>query len=148
RARSRHPATRRWSWHALPRPLPAMSRASLRSCDPRCERGGDRLVIAERQNPVADDLARLVTLARDQQHVARLQRLDCRTDRMRAVADLARVPGGIEDRGTDRLRLFAPRIIVRDDDMIGVLARNRAHQRALAGIAIAACAEHDHELAL
>ena len=54
-------------------PSPAMSRASSRSCDPRRERGRDRLVIAERQRLVADDLAGLVALAGDQQRIARLQ---------------------------------------------------------------------------
>ncbi len=36
-------------------------------------RSATRLVVGERQDPVADDLARLVALAGDDQHVARLQ---------------------------------------------------------------------------
>ena len=46
------------------------------------KRRGDRLVIAERQHPVADDLAGFVALAGDQQHVAGLQLGDRAADRL------------------------------------------------------------------
>ena len=45
-------------------------------------------------------------------------------------------------------RIFAARIVVGDDDAVGIFGGDRAHQRPLAGIAVAAGAEHHHELAL
>ena len=53
------------------------------------ERRRDRLVIGERHDLVADDLAGLVALAGDQQHVAALELGDRAADRLAAVADLA-----------------------------------------------------------
>ena len=50
----------------------ATSTAAPRSCDPRGKRCGHRVMIAERQHAVADDLAGLVALAGDQQRIARL----------------------------------------------------------------------------
>ena len=57
-----------------PSPSPRRSTADARSCDLLPKRRRDRLVVAERQRPVADDLAGFMALAGDQQHVARLQR--------------------------------------------------------------------------
>src|SRR6478735_5760127 len=103
-----------------------MSTIATRSCHPRGKYGSDRLVIAERQRPVADDLAGLVALAGDQERIAGLEILDRGADRTRAVADFGRAFGGGKDGGADRFRLLAARIVVGDDDLIGVLARNRA----------------------
>ena len=92
----------------------------------------DLLVIAERQHLAADDLAGLVALAGDQQHVAGLKRRDGAADRLAAVADLADVRArrrAVEDGGADRRRIFAARIVVGDDDAVGALRRDRAHQR-------------------
>ena len=47
-----------------------------------CKRRGDRLVVGELQHAVADDLAGLVALAGDQQHVAFFQRGDAGADRL------------------------------------------------------------------
>ena len=44
--------------------------------------------------------------------------------------------------------VFGARIVVGDDDLIGQLIGDRAHARALAGIPIAAAAEHAPQLAL
>ena len=108
----------------------------------------DRLVIGERQRPVADDLAGFVALAGDQQHVARLQARDRRRGSPRARSPISTRAGrGGQDRGADRGRIFAARIVVGDDDAVGHLGGDRAHQRPLAGVAVAAAAEHHDELA-
>ena len=49
----------------------------------------------------------------------------------------ARMPGGV----------LAARIVVGDDDAVGGLGGDAAHDRPLAGVAVAAGAEHDDELA-
>lgn len=107
----------------------------------------DRIVIAERQRPVADDLAGLVALAGDQQRIAGLQRRNPGPDRLGAVTDIPGTFRSSQDGGADGFRLLAARIVVGDDDMIGILDRDRPHQRPLAGVAIAAGAEDDDELA-
>ncbi len=81
------------------------------------------------------------------QRIARLQPGDRGPDRLGAVADFPGALGGAEDRGADRLRIFAARIVVGDDDAVGIFGGDRAHQRTLAGIAVAAGAEHHHQLA-
>ena len=48
----------------------------------------------------------------------------------------------------DRGRILAARIVVGDDDRVGVFCSDFAHQRPLALIAVAAAAEHHDELAL
>ena len=70
------------------RHLPRRSTAGGRSCGKLLERRGDRLMIAERHNSVADDLAGFMALAGDQQDVAGTQLGDRRADRLAAVADL------------------------------------------------------------
>ena len=87
------------------------------------QRRRDRFVIAERQYPVADDLAGFVALAGNQQHVARAQFRHRRADRLAAVADLARAGRRGQDRRADRGGIFAARIVVGDDDAVGLLAR-------------------------
>ena len=47
-----------------------------------------------------------------------------------------------DDVAGDRLRILGARIVVGDDDLIGEFIGDRAHQRALARIAVAAAAEH------
>ena len=129
------------------RPLRQSSTTAPRSCNPRCERGRHRLVIAEMQNLVTNDLPGLVALAGDQQRVAGLQRRDAGLDRFRAIADIVGAFCFRQNGGADRGRIFAARIVVGDDDAVGILGRDRAHDRALARIAIAAGAEHHHQLA-
>ena len=45
------------------------------------------------------------------------------------------------------MRIFAARIVVGDDDAVGILGGDRAHQRPFAGVAVAAGAEHHDQLA-
>ena len=67
---------------------------------------------------------------------------------MRPVA-LDEKPGGraeagaeaFEDVGDDRIAVFAARVVVGDDDLVGEAFGDRGHLRALAGIALAAAAE-------
>src|SRR6478609_4804813 len=130
--------------------LMAFPRAS-RSCDLLPKRRFDFLVVAEVQGLRAYDLPGLMTLAGDQQHVARFKRGHGTADRLTAVADLShvrRTRGAVHDGGADRGGIFAPRIVVGDDDTVGTLCSDRAHQRALTLVAIAAGAEHDDELTL
>ena len=104
-------------------------------------------MVAERQGAISNDLARLVALARDQQHIALLQMIDRRPNGFGAIADLLRTGTGGENSGADRRRIFAARIVVGDDDAVRVLRGDLAHQRTLAGIAVATGAEHHHKLA-
>ena len=80
------------------------STAGAPSCGKLLERRGDRLVIAERHHPVADDLAGFMALAGDQQHVAGAQRGDGRADRLAPVADLDGAGRCRHDGGADRRR--------------------------------------------
>src|SRR3954454_3553140 len=98
-------------------------------------------MIAERQRAVADDLPGLVALARDQEHIARFELLDRNADGVGAVTDLPRPLGRVQDRGTYCFGIFAARIVVGDDDAVGTLGSDRAHDRPLACIPIAAGAE-------
>ena len=102
-------------------------------------------MIAERQHLLADDLAGFMALAGDQQHVAAAKLGDRRADRLAAVADLDRARRRLEDRGADRGGILAARIVVGDDDAVGELRGDLAHHRPLAGIAVAAAAEHHDE---
>src|SRR5436309_15148910 len=76
------------------------------------ERGCDRLMVAERQHLLADDLASFMALARDQQRVARADLADRRRDRFAPIANLDRAGSGGENRGANRGRIFAARIVV------------------------------------
>ena len=75
-----------------------------------------------------------------------------RADR-RAAIELDReivAAGGanaVDDRRGDRGGILAARIVVGDDDAIGELGRDAPHLRPLAGIALAAAAEHADERA-
>src|SRR5213080_418717 len=71
-----------------PPPWPRRSTTRAPSCGKLLERRGDPLVIAERHNPVADDLAGFMALAGNQQHIAGAKLSDRGTDRLVAVADL------------------------------------------------------------
>ena len=60
-----------------------------------------------------------------------------------SVAPLASAKNG----GADRGRLLAARIVVGDDDAVGILSRDAAHDRAFARVAVAAGAEHHDQFA-
>ena len=101
-------------------------------------------MIAERHNPVADDLAGFMALAGNEQHISGPEAGDCGTDRFVAIADLDGAGRGGDDCGADRGGVFAARIVVGDDDAVGLCGRDRPHQRTLAAVAVAAGAQHDH----
>ena len=105
-------------------------------------------MIAERQYKVADKLPGLMALARDQQRISRLQTSDRDADRLRAVANFPGALRRTENSRSDRRWILAARIVVGNDDAVGMLGRDRAHQGTLAGIAVATGAEHHDELAL
>src|SRR5947207_10496270 len=88
------------------------STAVPRSCDPRRERSRNRIVIAERQGAVADNLSGLVALAGNQERIARLQAGNRRPDRLGAVADFFRAFCGAPDRRADRTRLVGSWFVV------------------------------------
>ncbi len=65
-----------------------------------------------------------------------------------ARSPISRAPGAARhDRRTNGGGIFAARIVVGDDDAVGALGGDLAHDRALAGVAVAAGAEHDDQLA-
>ena len=63
----------------------------------------------------------------------------------RAIADLGGAGRRGEDRGADRGGVFAARIVVGDDDAVGLGGGDGAHQGPLAAVAVAAGAEHHDE---
>src|SRR4029077_1212378 len=121
------------------------STARARSCGKFLKRGSDRFVIAEGHDPVADDLAGFMTLAGEEQDIAGPQLGDDAPDRFAPVADLDGPRRRRQNRGADRRGILAAGIVVGYDHAVGFSGRDRAHQWALAGIAIAAGAEHDEQ---
>ncbi len=69
-------------------------------------------------------------------------------DGLGPVADFLRARAAGQDFLADGGRIFAARIVVGDDDVVGERAGALAHQRALALVAVAAAAEHDMQLVL
>src|ERR1700722_6970716 len=118
---------------------------ALRSCHPLCQSGSHRVVVTEGQHAIADNLSGLVALAGDQKHVTLFEAGNGLADRFRAVTDFRGAPGGSKNRGADRSRIFAARIVVGDDDLVSVLSSDRAHQRSFSRVAVAARAEHDDQ---
>ena len=132
-----------------PSPSPRPSTADRAHATFSRKRRRDRIMIAERQHAVADDLAAFVALAGDHQHVAGLERRDRTADRLAAVADLACAPGaaariaariaaGSSLRGLSSVTMTRSRLLRGD----------RAHHRPLARVAVAAGAEHHDKLPL
>src|SRR6516164_2686078 len=121
------------------------STARARSCGKFLKSSGDRFVIAERHDPVADDLAGFMALAGNQQDVAGLQFSDGPSDRLAPIADLSGAGRCSHDSGADRRGILAAGIVVGDNYAVGFSCSDRAHQRPLAGIAIAPGAEHDEQ---
>ena len=104
-------------------------------------------MVRKRQGSVADDLAGFMAFSGDDEHVAGAKLPDRGPDRLGAVADLARASRRSEDFGADRSRRLAARIVVGDDHDIGLLGRDRAHDRPLALVPVAAAAEYADEAA-
>src|SRR3954470_15618265 len=118
-------------------------RAEL-SRDLLLERGRDRLVVAERQHSLADNLAAFVAFSGNKQNIARLKCGDRTSDRLTAIADLRGAARGREDCGPDGSGILAAWIVVRQDHAVGLLGRDRPQERALAGIAVAARPENNN----
>src|SRR5262249_45264776 len=112
------------------------------------------LTVVERQHLGADDLVRLMALARDDDRVTGAGPAE-RVGDGRAPVGLARVatlastaPHALHDLVDDRVRALRARIVRRDPHTIGQARGDLAHDRSLAAIAIAAAAEDDGEAAL
>jgi hypothetical protein len=106
--------------------------------------------VEERMLDAADVLVVLVALAGEQDHVGGRRRADRVADRLGPVldhVDLVVADGADQDLREDEVRRLEPRVVAGHDHVLGELDRDRAHQRALAGIAVAAAAEHAPELA-
>ena len=115
-----------------PQRLSVMRRRRLRERPRR-----DRLVVGERQVPVADDLAGLVALAGDEQHVARLQLATAGADRLgrgrRSRARpappariSARIAAGSSVRGLSSVTMTTSACRAAISPMIGRLPRSRS----------------------
>ena len=102
-------------------------------------------MVRERYDAIADDLPHFVTLARDQQHVAGRKSGNGFLDGLASVADFHRARRFGEDCRPDCRRTFAARVVIGDHNPVGILRRDPAHDRALAGVAVPAGAEDDDQ---
>ena len=75
-------------------------------------------MVREWQNAITHNLAGLMTLAGDQQNIARLEICNCLADRVGAVADLGCARRVGENGGANRRGVLAARIVVGDDDLV------------------------------
>ena len=118
--------------------------ALMPSRPPLRERRARHVAIAERMAAAGDLLVGLVALAREQHDVAGARLVHRGEDRHLAVLDrLGRAAGNAREHLLDdRVRILAARIVAGDDHVVGEPRGRRAHERALAGIALAAAAEH------
>src|SRR6266487_4284722 len=99
--------------------------------------------VVERDRPIRELLPLLGALAGDDDDIAFACELDGPRDRPAAVGlDLCPGIGTGDDLADDRERVFAARIVRRDDRDVGELRREPPHQRPLAAVAIAARADH------
>ena len=113
---------------------------------PRAQRETGLLKIGKRQTLPENFLIRLVTLARDQHHVIGGRFSDGDTDGLGAIDDaFGNRPRSCCNLVQDFHRVFSARVITGNDDTIGLLACQLTHDRALAGVAIAATAEHAYQ---
>jgi hypothetical protein len=101
-------------------------------------RDGD---VVERKHLIPHDLPLLMSLAGEQDDVVGTGFFDGGSDGLAPAGDFARARRSGEDVATDRGRVFAARIVVRDDRKIGHAGGDGAHLRSLADIAVAASAE-------
>src|SRR5581483_7843040 len=69
----------------------------------------------------------------------------CPADRLAAIGNFDRARRGGENGRTDLRRILAARIVIGHDDPVRAFRRNTPHDRALAGIAVAAGAEYHGE---
>ena len=107
------------------------------------------LAVVEGVHHPVDLLTGLVALACDDDDVAGARKVERGGDRGPSVAlleDLGAVPraGALEHRGADRAGCSRARVVVGHDDHVGEPRGELAHERPLAGVAVAAGAE-DHD---
>ena len=125
--------------------LVARSRAAQPCAGLQAERRGGLGDVVERMDHAADDLALLVALAGHHQHVAVAQHGRRRRGSPRGGR---RSPAGPGAPARISARMAAgssrARIVVGDDGDVGQAGGDRAHQRPLAAVAVAAGAE-DHD---
>ena len=88
-----------------------------------------------------------MAFARDHQNIAVAEPGNRGTDCFGTIADFASVRTAGQDFPADRARVFAARIVVGDDHMIGQLHRDGTHLGALDLVAVAAAAEHHDQFA-
>src|SRR5256714_1773392 len=97
----------------------------------------------------ADDLVVLVSLARDDDEVARARLYDCALDGLAPVNDFKVRPSGCAQArfnvAQDRLRVFRARVVGRGYDDVAQAGRGLAHRRALRTVAVAAAAEDPYD---
>src|SRR3546814_16079629 len=96
------------------------------------------LRVVERDHTSPDDLSLLMPFAGEEEDVAGPQLRDGGGDRRRPVADFLRTRTGRQDSPSNRGGIFGPRIVVRDDHLVGMLGGNATHDWALSGTAIPA----------
>ena len=102
--------------------------------------------LARKHDVLPDDLAGLVSLARDQQGIARLQGIDAAQDRLGPVGDLGRLGARtLQDGMADGGGILGPRIVIRHDDHVGMVSGSLTHQWALGAVAVAAGADDNND---
>src|SRR6188474_3014334 len=97
----------------------------LRQGGPHC------IVIREGQHGCADDLAGLVALAGNQQHISVAEEPHARPDGLRPIADLTRAGAGGQDLGADGGWRLAPRVVVGNNDVVRIFGGDAPHDRTL-----------------
>src|SRR5438105_8331990 len=102
------------------------------------------MMVGKRDYLGTDDLPGFMTLAGNAEHVARPEHRDRLCNRAAAVADLDGLRRALDDGAADLGWILRARIVVGDEDDVGVLRRRPPHERSLARIAIAAGTE-DHD---
>src|SRR3954454_12873566 len=140
-------------WAGAIRPPTARAASStVNLATARLQGLADLLDVGERKLLVCQNLIGLVTLAGHQHGPARLRLGDRLADRLAAVGDepvslVAALLQALFDRRQDGQRVLAPRVVRGGDHQVGELAGDLPHQRPLAGVAVAAAAEHHRHLA-
>ena len=109
--------------------------------------------VIKRNDGGADDLSLFVAFTGDDQNVTGAKVFQRRCNRLAAAADVlrARQIGRTDTRHhriADGGGVFAARVVVGDDDAVGVACGNRAHLRTLAAVTVSAAAKHHMQFAM
>ncbi len=109
--------------------------------------------VIKRNDGGADDLSLFVAFAGNDQNVASTKVFQRRCNRLATAADIlrARQIGRADARHyriADGGGVFAARVVVGDNDAVGVACGNRAHLRTLAAVTITAAAKDDMQFAM